>query len=131
MVSVPAANAPCTPAGESSIARHSPGLTPSSQLARRQKVHLGVGLAVLDVFAGDDGVELVREPQDLQHAKRLLAVGLGGERRRITLAPDVTKQGYVMRVAVFEDEFRVGQQLLVDAEPYPDEGLPRRVHAEL
>jgi hypothetical protein len=129
MVSVPAANAPCTPCRGVLYRQALP--RPHPQLARRQKVHLGVGLAVLDVFAGDDGVELVREPQDLQHAKRLLAVGLGGERRRITLAPDVTKQGYVMRVAVFEDEFRVGQQLLVDAEPYPDEGLPRRVHAEL
>ena len=38
-------------------------------------MHLGVGLAVLDVCAGDDDVELVREPQDLQHAKRLISVG--------------------------------------------------------
>src|SRR5919112_5466773 len=82
------------------------------ELARRKEVHLGVGLAMLDVVAGDDYVELVLQPQDAEHAPSLFAVRLGGEGRRETCLSDAPEQGYVVRVAVLLDQFRVTQHLL-------------------
>ncbi len=89
------------------------------------------GLPVLDVVAGHDDVELVREPQDVQHAARVLAVRLRSKRCRITPAPDVAQQGNVVRVAVLLDEFRVAEHLVVDAQPYLNVSLPGPIYAEL
>ena len=49
------------------------------KLARCKEGHLGVRFAALDVVAGDDHVELLPKPQDVQNAEGLLAVGLGGQ----------------------------------------------------
>src|SRR5215211_4253612 len=101
------------------------------ELARRKVVHLGVGLTVLDVVAGDDHVELVLQSQDAEHAPGLFAVGLGGKGRRETFSSDAAEQRYVVGVAVLLDQFRVAEHLLVDAKPDLEVGLPRRAHAEL
>src|SRR5215204_281132 len=106
-------------------------LRPDTQLASGQEVDLWIGLAVLDVVAGYHHVELVRKPQNIQNASGLLAVGLGGQGGRVTLAPDVTQQGDVVWVSVVQDELGIGHQRLVDTQPYLNVGLPRRVHPEL
>src|SRR5215212_708711 len=101
------------------------------ELACRKEVHLRVGLPVLDVVASDDYVELVRQPQDVEHAPGLFAVGLRGECRRETFSSNAPEQGYVVWITVLLDQFGVAQQLLVDAKPDLDVGLPRLAHAEL
>src|SRR5215208_1981235 len=87
------------------------------ELARRKEVHLRVRLTVLDVVASDDYVELFLQPQDVEHAPGLFAVGLGGKGRQETFSSDAAEQGYVVGVAVLSDQFRVAEHLLVDAKP--------------
>jgi hypothetical protein len=104
---------------------------PDPELSGYQEVHLGVGFPMLDIFAGDDHVELVRQSKDAEHAPGVFAVGLGGQGRRKPLSPDAAEQGYAARIGVLLDQFRVAEHLLVDAEPDPDVCLPRPVHPKL
>src|SRR5215203_4376358 len=82
---------------------------PTPQLPARQEGHPGGGLAVLDVFAENDYVELIREPQDVEHAPGMFAVGLRGKGRPETFSSSFPEQGYVVRVAVLPDQFRVAE----------------------
>jgi hypothetical protein len=56
-------------------------------------------------------------------------VGLRGEGRQETFSSNAPEQGYVVRITVLLDQFRVAQHLLVDAKPDLDVGLPRLAHA--
>ena len=123
---IPAAAADCTPAGESSIARHAAGR--DAEQARGVQVDVGFGLRASDVVAGDDHVERAVEARGAQRGVHPAPRSTARRAQRAALA---RARSHDELACAVEGRDRAGLDLGGDRLGVAfDELLNRRVEAE-